>query len=241
MKFETPLIPGKLIKRYKRFLTDVELADGTVVVAHCANSGSMLSVNDAGADVWLSPANDPKRKLKFTWELVKIGGAPNAAMVGINTQHPNRIVYEAIEAGKIAELTGYDSQRREVKYGKNSRIDILLESSDKPLCYVEVKNTTMRRDLSPGAPAEFPDAVTARGAKHLVELGDMVEQGHRAVMFYLVQRDDADAFTVAADIDPTYAKGLQTAIKRGVEVVAYGCSVTPEQIEIDRPIRLQGL
>jgi len=235
MKFETPLIPGKLIKRYKRFLTDVELADGTVVVAHCANSGSMLSVNDAGADVWLSPANNPKRKLQYTWELVKIG----SAMVGINTQHPNRIVYEAIEAGKIAELTGYESQRREVKYGKNSRIDVLLESPDKPLCYVEVKNTTMRRDLTPGAPAEFPDAVTARGAKHLEELGDMVEQGHRAVMFYLVQRDDADAFTVAADIDPTYAEGLQTAIKRGVEVVAYGCSVSPEEIEITGPVDIR--
>jgi len=234
MKFKTPLIPGKLIKRYKRFLTDVELADGTVVVAHCANSGSMLSVNDAGADVWLSPANDPKRKLKYTWELVKIG----SAMVGINTQHPNRIVYEAIEAGKIKELTGYDSQRREVKYGKNSRIDILLESPGKPQCYVEVKNTTMRRDLSPGAPAEFPDAVTARGAKHLDELGDMVEQGHRAVMFYLVQRDDAHSFTIAADIDPTYAKGLQTAIKRGVEVLAYGCRVSPEEIEITGPVEI---
>jgi len=239
MKFETPLIPGKLIKRYKRFLTDVELADGTVVVAHCANSGSMLSVNEPGADVWLSPANDPKRKLKYTWELIRIGSAPNAAMVGINTQHPNRIVYEAIEAGKIKELTGYDSQRREVKYGKNSRIDVLLESADKPMCYVEVKNTTLRRDLSPGAPAEFPDAVTVRGAKHLVELGDMVEQGHRAVMFYLVQRDDASSFTVAADIDPTYAERLKEAIKRGVEVVAYSCHVSPEEIEIDAPVKIE--
>jgi len=235
MEFSTPLIPGKLIKRYKRFMTDVELENGDVVVAHCANSGSMLSVNEPGAPVWLSPANDPKRKLKFTWELVQIGDA----MVGINTQHPNRIVAEAIEAGPVAELTGYDSLRREVKYGQNSRIDILLESDDKPMCYVEVKNTTMRRDLTPGAPAEFPDAVTARGAKHLEELGDMVEQGHRAVMFYLVQRDDADAFTVAADIDPTYAQGLQTAIKRGVEVVAYGCSVSPQEIEIDRPIAIE--
>lgn len=236
MKFATPLIPGKLIKRYKRFLSDVELASGEVVVAHCANSGSMLSVDDAGAPVWLSPANDPKRKLKYTWELVQIG----SAMVGINTQHPNRVVAEAIEAGQIAELTGYTSLRREVKYGKNSRIDILLESPDqdpgRPKCYVEVKNTTMRRDLTPGAPAEFPDAVTARGAKHLEELADMVREGHRAVMFYLVQRDDADSFTVAADIDPAYAQGLKTAMQAGVEVVAYTCSVTPQEIKVTRPV-----
>ena len=235
MKFETPLIPGKLIKRYKRFLTDVELADGTVVTAHCANSGSMLSVNEPGADVWLSPANNPKRKLQYTWELIKIGNA----MVGINTQHPNRIVDEAIAAGKIAELTGYENQKREVKYGKNSRIDILLTGDGKPDCYVEVKNTTMRRDLSDGAPAEFPDAVTARGAKHLDELGDMVEQGHRAVMFYLVQRTDADSFVVAGDIDPTYAERLENAMKRGVEVVAYACSVTPEEIEITGPVEVR--
>jgi len=235
MKFESPLIPGKLIKRYKRFLTDVELKDGSVVVAHCANSGSMLSVNDAGADVWLSPANNPKRKLQYTWELIKIGDA----MVGINTQHPNRIVDEAIAAGKIKELSGYDTQKREVKYGKNSRIDILLSGEGKPDCYVEVKNTTMRRDLSNNAPAEFPDAVTARGAKHLVELGDMVEQGHRAVMFYLIQRDDAHSFTVAADIDPTYAKGLENALKRGVEVVAYSCRVSPQEIEIEGPAEVK--
>lgn len=239
MKFKSPLIPGKLVKRYKRFLTDVELQDGSIVVAHCANSGSMLSVNEPGANVWLSPANDPKRKLKFTWELIQIGKAPNTAMVGINTQHPNRIVYEAIEAGQISELTGYEKQKREVKYGKNSRIDVLLSSEDKPDCYVEVKNTTMRRDLTTGAPAEFPDSVTARGAKHLDELGDMVEQGHRAVMFYLVQRDDANSFTVAGDIDPTYAERLENAIKRGVEVVAYGCSVNPEQIEITGPVEIR--
>lgn len=235
MNFSTPLIPGRLIKRYKRFLTDVELESGDIVVAHCANSGSMLSVNEPGARVWLSPANDPKRKLKFTWELVEIAGA----MVGINTQHPNRVVAEAIEAGQIAELTGYDSLRREVKYGKNSRIDILLEAEGKPKCYVEVKNTTMRRDLSPGAPAEFPDAVTARGAKHLEELSQMVRDGHRAVMFYLVQRDDADSFTVAADIDPTYAEGLKSAMQAGVEVVAYACAISPEAITVTKPVQLK--
>ena len=235
MKFETPLIPGKLIKRYKRFMTDVELENGEVVTAHCANSGSMLSVNEPGTDVWISPANNPKRKLQYTWEITRIGDA----MVGINTQHPNRIVYEAIEAGEIKELKGYDTLKREVKYGKNSRIDVFLQADGKPDCYVEVKNTTMRRDFSDGAPAEFPDSVTARGAKHLDELADMVDEGHRTVMFYLVQRDDADTFTVAGDIDPTYAEHLAAARKRGVELVAYGCRVTPEEIEIDRPVKIE--
>ena len=233
MEFPDPLIHGRLIKRYKRFLTDVELDDGTVVVAHCANSGSMESVKEPGSDVWLSPARNPDRKLKFTWELVKVG----ETLVGINTSLPNYIVSEAIETGKVKELTGYASLRREVKYGKNSRIDILLEDDAKPKCYVEVKNTTMRRDLEAG-PVEFPDAVTSRGAKHLVELADMVKEGHRSVMFYLVQREDADDFTVAEDIDPAYAEGLEAAIKAGVEVVCYGCRLTPETIEVNRPIKV---
>lgn len=233
MEFPDPLIRGRLIKRYKRFLTDVELDDGTVVVAHCANSGSMESVKESGAEVWLSPARNPDRKLKFTWELVRVG----ETLVGINTALPNYIVSEAIEDGKVSELIGYASLRREVKYGKNSRIDILLEDDTKPMCYVEVKNTTMRRDLVAG-PVEFPDAVTSRGAKHLVELADMVEEGHRSVMFYLVQREDADRFAVADDIDPTYAKGLETAMKAGVEVVCYGCRLTPQSIEVTHPIKV---
>lgn len=233
MKFPDPLIRGRLIKRYKRFLTDVELEDGSIVVAHCANSGSMASVNEAGAEVWLSPARNPDRKLKFTWELIRIGDT----LVGINTALPNLIVSEAIEAGAVDELTGYASLRREVKYGKNSRIDILLEDEHRPKCYVEVKNTTMRRDLENGA-VEFPDAVTSRGAKHLVELADMVAEGHRAVMFYLVQREDAEAFTVADDIDPVYAQGLSQAMKAGVEVVCYACTLSPEEITVTRKIRV---
>jgi len=234
MKFKLPLIPGKLVKRYKRFLTDVELENGDIVTAHCANSGSMLSINEPGAPVWLSPANNPKRKLKYTWELIQIG----EALIGVNTQHPNLLVADAIESGQITELAGYDNLRREVKYGENSRIDILLESEDKPKCYVEVKNTTMRRDLNDGA-AEFPDSVTARGAKHLVELSNMVKEGHRAVMFYLVQRDDANAFTVAADIDPTYAGHLKDALKAGVEVVAYTCRLSPEEIIVTDPVEVR--
>ena len=199
MKFPDPLLRGRLIKRYKRFMADVELEDGSVVVAHCANSGSMLSVNEPGAEVWISPARNPDRKLKFTWEMIRIG----RTLVGINTSHPNGLVADAIAAGRIPELVGYASLRREVKYGENSRIDILLEKEGPDAgekCYVEVKNVTMKRDLAKNAPVEFPDGVTARGAKHLVELGNMVRQGHRAVMMYLVQRTDSPSFVIAADI-----------------------------------------
>ena len=232
MEFQTPLIKGTLVKRYKRFMADVELDDGSVVVAHCANSGSMLSVNEPGADVWISPATNPDRKLKFTWELIRIGDA----MVGINTSHPNKLVADAIEDGTIKELGGYASLRREVKYGKNSRIDILLEDDERPKCYVEVKNVTMRRDLSPGAPADFPDSVTSRGKKHLEELSDMITEGHRAVMMYLVQRDDADSFAIAKDIDPEYAEALQKAQKAGLEVLCYDCAISPETITVNRPL-----
>lgn len=235
MQFPDPLQRGTLIKRYKRFLTDVELDGGDVVVAHCANPGSMLSVNEPGSEVWLSPARNPERKLRWSWELIKVGDG----LVGINTSHPNGLVEEGIVDGTIAELQGYANLRREVKYGKNSRIDILLEDGDepgaKPKCYVEVKNVTMRRDLA-GGPAEFPDSVTSRGAKHLVELADMVADGHRAVMMYLVQRGDADSFAIADDIDPGYAAGLKAAIKAGVEVLCYACDVTPEGVKVTRRI-----
>jgi sugar fermentation stimulation protein A len=237
MKFPDPLIQGRLIKRYKRFLADVELEDGPkagqAVTAHCANPGSMLSVDEPGSEVWLSPARNPERKLKFTWEMIRVG----RSLVGINTQLPNAIVAEAVEAGEIPELAGYPSLRREVKYGVNSRIDLLLENDDDK-CYVEVKNVTMKRDLSKDAPAEFPDAVTARGAKHLVELATMVGLGHRAVMFYLVQRQDAESFAIAADIDPVYAEGLQAARKAGVEVLCYGCKLSKSEIRIESPLPL---
>lgn len=236
MRFPDPLIRGRLVKRYKRFLSDIELDDGQVVVAHCANSGSMLSVKEPGSEVWLSPARNPERKLRYTWELIRVGDA----LVGINTGHPNALVAEAVADGTIVELTGYAAARREVKYGKNSRIDLLLEDDGKPSCYVEVKNVTLRRDGVGGGDglAEFPDAVTARGAKHLVELTDMVANGARAVMVYLVQRPDCDRFTVAADIDPDYAKALTAARAAGVEAVCYACTVTPEEIRVDRPLPL---
>ena len=228
MIFPDPLIKGTLIKRYKRFLADVELADGNVVTAHCANPGSMLSVNAPGSEVWLSPARNPERKLRYSWEMIRVG----AHLVGINTSHPNGLVAEAIEAGAIGELAGYDGFRREVKYGKNSRIDLLLENGAGERCYVEVKNVTMKRDLARAAPAEFPDSVTERGAKHLVELSAMVRQGHRAVMLYLVQRQDSQSFAIAADVDPGYAKALKKALKAGVEALCYGCRLSTREIAV---------
>ena len=230
MQFPNPLVKGTLIKRYKRFLTDVELESGDVVTAHCANPGSMLGLTEPGLEVWLSPAANPERKLRYTWEMVHDG----RALVGINTAHPNGLVAEAIEAGTITELQGYGSRRREVKYGRNSRIDILLEG-DGPACYVEVKNVHLSR--VPGT-AEFPDSVTARGAKHLVEMTDMVAQGHRAIMVYLIQRDDCDHLSIAADIDPNYDEGLTRALESGVEAVAYSCKLTPEAITVKNAMPL---
>lgn len=234
MKFPDPLIPGTLIKRYKRFLTDVKLASGEIVTAHCANPGSMLSVNAPGSEVWVSPARNPERKLRYSWELIRVG----ETLVGINTGHPNALVEEAVRAGAIPELAGYGTIRREVKYGKNSRIDLLLEDGRRPTCYVEVKNVTMRRDLSPAGAAEFPDAVTERGAKHLRELADMVKAGARATMLFLAQRADSRRFTIAADIDPTYAEGLKRAMAAGVEVLCYGCRLSPHEIRVDKPLEL---
>jgi len=234
MKFPDPLIPGRLVKRYKRFLADVELEGGEIVTAHCANSGSMLSVKEPGSEVWLSPARNPDRKLRYTWELVKIGDT----FVGINTSLPNRIVEESIVAGKIPELKDYETLRREVKYGKNSRIDILLEDPARPTCYVEVKSVTLKRGLEKNDPVEFPDSVTTRGAKHLVELSDMVAQGHRSVMVYLVQRQDGDAFTIAADIDPDYKAALDKAMAAGVEILCYQCTLDTKKIEISKSLKL---
>ena len=231
MKFHAPLVKGTLVKRYKRFMADVTLEDGSTVTAHCANSGSMLSVNEPGAEVWISPAANPDRKLKWTWELIRIG----KTLVGINTALPNAIVAEAIEKGKIPELAGYESLRREVKYGANSRIDLLLEDPARPPCYVEVKSVTLRRPDGPDPrAAEFPDAVTARGAKHLAELSQRARHGERAVMLYLVQRADCAHFALAEDIDPTYAAAFADARRAGVEAVCYDCHLDKREIRAAR-------
>ncbi len=226
MKFPEPLVRGRLIRRYKRFLSDIELTDGEVVVAHCANTGSMLGLAEAGRTVWLSPARNPARKLGFSWELVEAGGA----LVGINTSRPNAILAEALDAARVPELAGYAGFRREVPYGRNSRVDILLEGDGRPPCYVEVKSVTLKR--GPEA-AEFPDSVTTRGTKHLEELSDMADSGARAVIFFLVQRSDCTRFEVAADIDPAYARALSQATTRGVETLCYNCRIDPEAIELD--------
>ncbi|MFH1804385.1 MAG: DNA/RNA nuclease SfsA [Pseudomonadota bacterium] len=230
----SPLIHGHLIVRYKRFLADIELDNSEIVTAHCANPGAMTGLKEPGMEVWLSVSDNPKRKLKYSWEICKVGDA----MVGINTAHPNSIVAEAIEAGHIPELTGYANLKREVKYGKNSRIDILLSDPLRGACYVEIKNVHLKRDNAVPGLAEFPDTVTVRGAKHLDEMAEMVAQGHRAVMFYLVQRTDCNRFALAADIDPNYAARFALATARGVEVICYDCDIDTDRITVRRPLCL---
>ena len=231
MNFADPLLRGTLIKRYKRFMADVVLESGETVTAHCSNTGAMLGVQEADSEVWLSPARNPDRKLKFTWELIRV----DEGLVGVNTAHPNQIVTEAIENNKIPELSGYDTLRREVKYGKNSRIDILLSDDGKPDCYVEIKNVHLRRQ---SRIAEFPDSVSTRAAKHQGELSEMVKKGARAVTMYLCQREDCDSFTLAADIDPDYAAAATAARAVGVESLCYACTLTPKAITADRRIEI---
>jgi sugar fermentation stimulation protein A len=230
MDFPQPLVRARLIRRYKRFLADVELPDGSTVTVHCPNPGSMLGLDQPGSEIWLSPATAPGRKLPYTWELIQVNGG----LVGINTAHPNALAAEAIRGQRIAELAGYAGLRREVNYGRRSRIDILLEGGRRPDCYVEVKNVHLKRTDA----AEFPDCVTARGAKHLDELADMVRAGFRAVMFFLVQRTDCRRFAIAADIDPAYNAALERATAAGVEVICYGCAIERTGIGVAGPIPL---
>ncbi|MCU4156958.1 DNA/RNA nuclease SfsA [Carboxylicivirga sp. A043] len=226
MQFETPLIHGYLIKRYKRFLSDIRLDDGSIVVAHCTNSGSMKTCIEEGAEVYLSPAKDPKRKTRFTWEMIKL----NNKWVGINTSHPNLIAFEAIKNGSIEQLRGYKHVQREVKVG-NSRIDIMAQNENET-CFIEVKNVTMKE----GDYARFPDAVTTRGKKHLDELIQLKKEGIRAVMLYIIQRSDVSIFAPAHTIDPTYALALQEAYKLGVEIIPIRVKVTPNEIVIDKEL-----
>ena len=227
MKNSLKLVRGKLIKRYKRFLADVELESGEIVTAYCANTGTMKTCDMPGSPVVLSVSDNPKRKLKYTWELIRINGG----WAGINTALPNQLAAEAIQNGTIAELQGYANIRREVKYGENSRIDLLLENGGQR-CYVEVKNVTMVENNR----ALFPDAVTLRGQKHLRELMTMAAAGHRAVMVYVVQREDCVDFAPADEIDPRYGELLREAAKNGVEILAYQASVAVGEIVIDRPM-----
>jgi sugar fermentation stimulation protein A len=230
MQFQTPLIRATLIRRYKRFLADIILADGQQVTAHCANPGAMTGLMDEGAPIWVEPNNDPKRKLNYSWKLLELPGAHH---VCIDTSLPNRIVEAGLQAGSIPPLTGYTHLQREVKYGENSRIDFLLTDTAKPDCYVEVKSVTLKRE---GSIAEFPDTVTKRGTKHLQELAEMARQGHRAVMLYLVGRTDCAGFRTAADIDPDYAAAFDMARANGVEMLCFGTQITPQAILIAAPL-----
>jgi sugar fermentation stimulation protein A len=237
MRFPAPLLPATLVKRYKRFLADVVLPSGETITVHCANPGSMIGLAVPGARVWLSKSANPKRKLAHSWELIEVDFGTGAELVGINTGHPNALAAEAIAAGAIPELVGYGSLRREVKYGRNSRVDILLEHPQRPPCYVEIKNVHLMRQAGL---AEFPDAVTKRGAKHLGELADMVAAGHRAVMLFLVQIGSVQRFALARDIDPGYGRAFDAARTAGVEAIAYRCSITCDGIEVVEPVSIVG-
>lgn len=229
MRFPAPLIPATLVKRYKRFLADVMLPTGETVTVHCANPGSMIGLNVPGARVWLSKSANPNRKLAHSWELIEVDLGAGTEFVGINTGHPNALAAEAIAAGAIPELTGYATIRREVRYGNGSRVDFLLQHPARPPCYVEIKNVHLMR--RPGL-AEFPDAVTKRGTKHLQELSVMVAGGARAVMLFLVQIGSAGSFALARDIDPAYGRAFDAARSAGVEALARRCRVTRDGIEV---------
>jgi sugar fermentation stimulation protein A len=233
MKFPTPLLRGRLVQRYKRFLADVDLDDGQRVTATCPNTGSMRGLTEPGSIVWLSESDSQTRKYRHTWEMVEVDLGKGPVLVGINTGHPNALVSTAIAAGAVAPLSGYARLRREVKYGVNSRIDILLEDDARPPCYVEIKNVHLMRK---SGLAEFPDSVTARGVKHLHEMADMVREGCRAVMVFMVQRSDATKLALARDIDATYGEAFDQAQAAGVEALALRCRLTPEAIEVDNLI-----
>ena len=223
MRFPVPLQRGRLIRRYKRFLADVELDDGQAFTAHVPNPGAMLGLCAPGLPVWVSRSNSPTRKLPHTLEMVEADGG----LVGVNTMHPNRLVAEALAEGLIPELAGYASVRREVNYGANSRIDFLLEAPDRPPCWLEVKNCHFHRG---GGLAEFPDCVAARSAKHLRELEARVAAGDRAAVLFVVQRTDCDRFSPCHDIDPVFSAALERSADAGVDVWIHQCEISTHDI-----------
>ena len=226
MRFQTPLVPGRLIRRWNRFLSEAELISGEIVRAHCPNPGSMMGLSDPGLKVWLEPNDDPKKKLKYGWRLVEFG---DGHWSGVDTAVPNRVVKEALMSCQIAELDRYTTVRPEVPYGEKSRVDFLLSEPGLPQAYVEVKNVHLRRADDW---AEFPDSVTTRGARHLDELSRMVAQGHRAVMLYLVQRTDCARFRLAGDLDPAYARAFEAARAAGVEMLCHGTSIDRTGVDL---------
>lgn len=231
MRFATPLVPATLVRRYKRFLSDIVLDDGREVTAHCPNPGAMTGLAAPGTRIWVEPNDDPKKKLKYGWRLSEL---PGGHMAGIDTGVPNRVIGEVLRAGNVPGLRG--ELRAEVKYGKNSRIDFLLTGAGVDT-YVEVKNCHLRRT---GTLAEFPDCVTARGAKHMDELAEMVREGHRAVLIFLVQRTDCTSVAVAADIDSRYARAFDAARAAGVEIMALSSRITVDGVTAGPPLPVSG-
>ncbi|MFM2482150.1 DNA/RNA nuclease SfsA [Celerinatantimonas sp. YJH-8] len=231
MKFTPELVPGILIRRYKRFLADIQMPDGTVITAHCANTGAMTGCAEPGWKVWLRDSQNPKRKCRYSWELVENSQGDR---ICINTSRANEVVAEAIEADQISKLTGYESLSREVRYGQeNSRIDLLLQHPDRADCYIEVKSVTLLGESGIG---RFPDAKTLRGQKHLRELMAVAHKGQRAVLLFAVMHSGIQRVSIAQHIDPNYAKLLEQALEAGVEIICWRFSCTPQQIQEDGPL-----
>ncbi len=231
MKFPSPLVYGTLIKRYKRFLADVKLDSGEELTVHCPNPGAMMGITSPGLKVALSKAANPARKLAYSWEMVEVDGT----WIGVNTSNPNQIVAEALANNAIPELAGYKNIKAEVKYGQNSRIDFYLTDGPSQMCLVEVKNVHLIRG---NHMAEFPDCVTARGAKHQLELAEQVKNGIRSVVLYVVQRNDALSFKVADDLDEAYGKAAQFAADAGVEMLAYSCNMEANGITLKQRLKV---
>jgi sugar fermentation stimulation protein A len=230
MDFPQPLSRGRLLRRYKRFFADVALEDGREVTAHCPNPGAMLGLSAPGQACWLSVSNDPKRKLAHTLELVEADGA----LTVVNTLLPNRLVAEALAADAIPELTGYSAHRREVRYGAGSRVDFLLDGPGRSPAWVEVKGVTLSRRQGL---AEWPDCVSARGARHVGELAQKIAEGDRAVVLFVVLRTDCDRFSVGHDLDPAFGRAHDKAVEAGVETLVYGCEVSPEGVRLSRALQ----
>ncbi len=228
--FARALTPARLERRYKRFFADVTLHDGATLTVHCPNTGSMRGLCDAGQTVLLEPARQGAR-LAYGWRLVETA----SGLVGIDPGLANKAVGEALAAGVVHELAGYDAIRPEQAYGAASRIDFLLQAAQRPPAYVEVKNVHFMREAGV---AEFPDSATARGLKHIGELTAMAAAGARAVMLYVVQRMDCERLRFAADIDPAYAEATRAAASRGVEFLCYDCGVTPQEVRLNRRLRI---
>jgi sugar fermentation stimulation protein A len=235
MRFPRPLVPARLVRRYKRFLADVILDDGRPATAHCPNPGAMLGLAEPGARVWLEPNDDPRRALRHGWRLVEL---PDGHLAGIDTAVPNRVVAEALRDGRVPALAGYTEIRPEVRYGARSRADFLARGPGLPDAWVEVKNVHLRRD---GDWAEFPDCVTARGARQLRELAGEIAAGHRAVLIYVVQRTDCARVRLAADLDPGYAAAAAGARAAGVEAVAHATRIDRTGVWLGPPLPVDGV